>query len=153
MTERIIKMRVYLDNCCFNRPFDNQSSVTIRIETEAKLDIQEKIREGLFSLGWSYILDFENSANPFLERRLEIQTWKNVADSFVEETPGILSWLNTLISTGLKPVDALHVACAIELNCDYFLTVDKGIIKKATDISAIKIINPIDFIIEWEAKP
>jgi predicted nucleic acid-binding protein len=52
----------------------------------------------------------------------------------------------------LKPVDALHVASALELNCDYFLTVDKGILKKATDISAIKIINPIDFIIEWEAK-
>lgn len=145
-------MRVYLDNCCFNRPFDDQSSLTIRIETEAKLDIQEKIREGRLSLGWSYILDFENTVNPFLERRLEIQTWKKVADSFVEETPEILSEMNTMISAGLKPVDALHVACAMALHCDYFLTVDKKIIKKAGDISAIDIINPIDFIIEWEAK-
>jgi predicted nucleic acid-binding protein len=61
--------------------------------------------------------------------------------------------INRLLPYGLKPVDALHVACAIELNCDYFLTVDKSILKKATDISAIKIKNPIDFIIEWEAKP
>ena len=145
-------MRVYLDNCCFNRPFDDQTSVTIRIETEAKLDIQEKIREGRLSLGWSYILDFENNVNPFLERKLEIQKWKKIADSFVEETPGILSELDTLISAGLKPVDALHAACAMALNCDFFLTVDKGILKKATDIPGIKIINPIDFIIEWEAK-
>ena len=61
-------MRIYLDNCSFNRPFDNQSLLTIRLETEAKLDIQEKIKSGYFSLGWSYILDYENNANPFLEK-------------------------------------------------------------------------------------
>ena len=35
-------MRVYLDNCCFNRPFDDQSQLRIRLETEAKLDIQAR---------------------------------------------------------------------------------------------------------------
>jgi hypothetical protein len=30
-------MRLYLDNCCFNRPFDNQSIVRNRLETEAVL--------------------------------------------------------------------------------------------------------------------
>jgi predicted nucleic acid-binding protein len=145
-------MRIYLDNCCFNRPFDDQSSITIRLETEAKLDIQEKIKAGRFSLGWSYMLDFENSENPFLERQVEIHKWKEVSDSFVEETPEILSEMNTLLSKGLKPVDALHVACATALNCKYFLTVDKGILKKAADISTISIMNPVDFIIEREAK-
>ena len=38
-------MKVYLDNCCFNRPFDDQSAVRIRIESEAKLHVQQKIRE------------------------------------------------------------------------------------------------------------
>ena len=145
-------MRIYLDNCCFNRPFDDQSSITIRLETEAKLDIQEKIKAGRFSLGWSYMLDFENSANPFLERQVEIHKWEEVSDSFVEETPEILSEMNTLLSNGLKPVDALHVACATALKCKYFLTVDKGILKKAADISTINIMNPVDFIIEREAK-
>ena len=70
-------MRVYLDNCCFNRPFDDQSSHSVRLETEAKLAIQEMIREGHLSLGWSYILDFENSANPFLERHLNYQNFKS----------------------------------------------------------------------------
>lgn len=50
-------MRVYLDNCCFNRPYDDQAFLTIRLETEAKLAIQEKIKAGQLSLGWSYILD------------------------------------------------------------------------------------------------
>jgi hypothetical protein len=145
-------MRVYLDNCCFNRPFDDQSSLTIRLETEAKLDIQGKIKAGLLSLGWSYVLDFENSANPFLERKTEIQIWKGIAGSFVTETPEILEEMNILTSMGLKPLDALHVACAIALHCEYFLTVDKGILKKASSISTIKIENPINFVIEREER-
>nr|VFK35099.1 MAG: hypothetical protein BECKMB1821I_GA0114274_11004 [Candidatus Kentron sp. MB]VFK77084.1 MAG: hypothetical protein BECKMB1821H_GA0114242_10984 [Candidatus Kentron sp. MB] len=79
-------MRIYLDNCCFNGPFDDQSSLPIRLETEAKLEIQEKIKSGVFALGWSYILDYENDANPFMERRVGIEIWKNIADSFVSET-------------------------------------------------------------------
>ena len=33
-------MRVYVDNCCYNRPFDDQSQSKVLIETEAKLLIQ-----------------------------------------------------------------------------------------------------------------
>jgi predicted nucleic acid-binding protein len=146
------EMRVYLDNCCFNRPFDDQSLLSIRLETEAKLGIQEKIKSRHLSLGWSYILDFENNANPFLEKRVEIQRWKEVANSFVNETEEILVKMNELTAIGLKPLDALHIACAVSLQCQYFLTVDKGILKKATGCSEIIITNPVNFIIEWEAK-
>jgi len=58
-------MRIYLDNCCFNRPFDSQSQVRVRLETEAKLRIQERVVSGELELAWSYILDYENAANPF----------------------------------------------------------------------------------------
>jgi hypothetical protein len=47
-------MKVYLDNCCFNRPFDNQLMIKIMIETEAKLFIQEKILSGEIQLTWLY---------------------------------------------------------------------------------------------------
>lgn len=53
-------MRIYLDNCCFNRPYDDQSHLKIRLESEAKLGIQEKIRSSEYDLVWSYILDYEN---------------------------------------------------------------------------------------------
>jgi hypothetical protein len=144
-------MKLYLDNCCFNRPFDDQSSLTIRLETEAKLSIQEKIKLKEFKLAWSYILDFENNANPFIEKRSEIQRWKNLAESFTNETQEILTTMKNLTTIGLKPVDALHISCAILLQCDVFITVDKGIIKKANKISQLKIASPIDFMIEWEA--
>lgn len=50
-------MLIYLDNCSFNRPFDDQSQIRIRIETEAKLYIQENIVSGKLQLCWSYILE------------------------------------------------------------------------------------------------
>ena len=37
---------IYLDICCFNRPFDDQSQLLIRLQTEAKLFVQDSIRKG-----------------------------------------------------------------------------------------------------------
>ncbi len=48
------KLRIYLDNCCFNRPFDNQNDMKIKIETEAKLSIQEIIKKDEIDVVWSY---------------------------------------------------------------------------------------------------
>jgi hypothetical protein len=53
-------MRIYFDNCCFNRPFDDQSQIRIRLEAESKLFIQQKVLEKKIELVWSYILDYEN---------------------------------------------------------------------------------------------
>lgn len=134
----------------FQSAFDDQASLTIRLETEAKLHIQDLIRIGRLALGWSYILDYGNAANPYEERRQEIQQWEVLADEFVGETPDILAEMNELTAIGLKALDALHVACAIALKCEVFLTVDKGIHKKKRKIHGIRIMNPIDFMLEWE---
>ena len=48
-------MLVYMDLCCFNRPFDDQSQPRIYLETEAKLFIQRKIKDGEIELAWSYM--------------------------------------------------------------------------------------------------
>lgn len=39
------KTRIYLDNCCYNRPYDDQSFKAISLEAEAKLYIQDNIKE------------------------------------------------------------------------------------------------------------
>jgi hypothetical protein len=43
-------MRIYLDNCCFNRPFDDQSQTRVRLEAEAKLEIQRRIKDKAIEL-------------------------------------------------------------------------------------------------------
>ncbi len=130
----------------FNRPFDEQSHIRIRIETEAKLAIQEEIRRGTYQLIWSYILDYENGKNPFQERKEEIIKWKKYAITDIEENTEIIKTAILLNGKGLQKMDSLHIACAICANADYLLTTDDNVIKKSSVISEIKIIDPIDFI-------
>jgi len=123
-------MRIYLDNCSFNRPFDDQSQIRIRLESEAKLKIQDDILEGKFELVWSYILDAENSANPFEERKRPIWDWRKYAIINVKEKPTILEKAKRLSQLGLRSKDALHISCAVSAGCRYFLTTDDQVLKK-----------------------
>ena len=139
-------MRIYMDNCCFNRPFDNQAQVRIRLETEAKLRIQERVVAGEIELVWSYILDYENAANPFEERRTAIGLWRRRAVADVSETPGLLQQATSLVALGLRSKDALHVACAIEAGCDYFLTTDDVLLKKLGGHNRMLATDPTTFV-------
>jgi len=139
-------MKVYLDNCMFNRPFDNQANLRIRLETEAKLHIQERIKLGDLKLIWSYILDFENSQNPFAERKQTISKWRKLSTYDIEETPELLINAGFFVAAGIKAKDALHVACAIEGHADYFLSTDDKLLKRLATLNRIIAMNPTDFI-------
>ncbi len=141
-------MKLYLDNCCFNRPFDDQSNFRVRLEAEAKLRIQDQIRSSCYHLVWSYILDYENSKNPYRDRREQIAKWRGYAYDDIESSEAIMQHASTMKLLGLKQMDAFHVACAIHAVCDYFLTTDKGILKYATQVQALHITDPIGFIQE-----
>ena len=141
-------MRVYLDNCCLNRPFDDQRQMRVRLEAEATLCIQEHIRSGTLELVWSYILDFENAANPFEERRTTISGWRQYATMNIEETATILQRANLLAGIGLKAKDALHIACAIARECTYFVTTDDDILKRRQGIQDITVIDPTALVRE-----
>ncbi|OGK01798.1 MAG: PIN domain protein [Candidatus Raymondbacteria bacterium RifOxyB12_full_50_8] len=141
-------MRVYLDNCCLNRPFDDQRSIRIRLETEAKLFIQGKIRQREIELAWSYMIDYENHANPFRERRTAISAWRKIAVTDIEENTLLLRLANELVRMGLKAKDALHIACSIHAKCDYFLTTDDLVLRKSRGIKDIRVVDPQTFIRE-----
>ncbi len=141
-------MRLYLDNCCFNRPFDDQTQLSISLESQAKLEVQYMILNGTHTLVWSYMLEYENSQNPFEIRKESIIKWKDIAEINIVENENILKRAECLSERGVKAKDAIHIACAIESGCDYFLTTDIGILKK--DIDSIKVRNPIEFISEME---
>jgi predicted nucleic acid-binding protein len=143
-------MLIYLDNCSFNRPFDDQKQIRIRIETEAKLYIQENIVSGAFQLAWSYILEYENSVNPYPERKETIENWKKYAGVDTGETNDIIELAKVLQKKGLKSKDALHVACASKLNCAYYITTDLNLIKKLRTFEPIRVVNPVDFINQLE---
>jgi predicted nucleic acid-binding protein len=122
----------------------------VRLEAEAKLCIQEHIRSGTLELIWSYMVDFENAANPFEERRTTISGWRQYATMDVEETAVILQSANRLTGRGLKAKDALHIACAIAGECTYFVTTDDDVLKRRQDIHDITIIDPTAFVREMD---
>jgi len=140
-------IRVYLDNCCFNRPYDDQSQTRIEIETKAKLFIQRQIAEENIGLVWSYMMDFENGNNPYLEKRNAVAVWKNMAIAYVDEQEEIIRTAEIIAATGVKESDALHVAAAIAGNCDYFITTDDRIQRYRAE--QIKIVNPMEFFKDW----
>ncbi|MCK9304264.1 MAG: hypothetical protein M0P27_02565 [Bacteroidales bacterium] len=141
-------MRIYLDNCCFNRPYDDQSHLRIRLETEAKLWIQSDIRNGSHDLVWSYILDYENEKNPFNERAGMICKWKKYAVDDISESTELLSLAKLFLKCGFKKYDSLHIACALTGNAKYFITTDDGVLRKSSLIEKMQVMDPIDFIKE-----
>ena len=140
-------LKVYLDNCCFNRPYDDQSQLRIELETKAKLFIQNLISNGKVNLVWSYMLEFENSNNPYLERKNAIGSWRELSYEYIDESEQVILLAEKIMNTGVKSSDALHVSIAINSGCDYFITTDDRIYKYKDD--RIKIISPIHFLKDW----
>jgi predicted nucleic acid-binding protein len=139
-------MRIYLDLCCFNRPFDDQSQLIVRLQTEAKLYIQEAIREGRYTLVWSAVLDLENEANPDVRRRQTIADWRRLACVDMDASTDIERLANELAGKGIKPMDALHVASAINAGADWMLTTDLALSRKMQSDERIRVVDPVDFI-------
>jgi len=139
-------MLIYLDICCFNRPFDDQTQLRVRLESEAKLYIQEQIRSGNLQLAWSYMMDFENSANPFEERRINTSNWSKFTTKDIEATPDIIDLAHKYQSLGFKKKDSLHIACSVAAQCHIFFTTDSGILKRKRLVTEIAILNPIDYL-------
>ncbi len=140
--------KIYLDNCCYNRPFDNQTQLKIQLETIAKLQIQRDIRDGKYELVWSYVLDYENSMNPFEEKRQSIEPWRNIANQNITENEEIIRFAEILKEKGIKTYDALHISCAVNADCKYFLTTDRKLLNHEVD--GIRILDPVAFISEQE---
>lgn len=51
------KYKIYLDACCLNRPFDDQTQLQIRLETEAILDTISRCRSEEWELVSSTALE------------------------------------------------------------------------------------------------
>lgn len=142
-------MLVYLDNCCFNRPFDDQAQMRVQLETEAKLGIQREIRSGKLRLAWSYMLDYENFSNPIEARRESIRRWRNLAVADTNQSSTILDGARTFHRLGFKKKDSIHLAAALEMKCELFFTTDDGILKRRSLVDGLRVLNPIEYYADF----
>ena len=144
-------MRIYLDNCSYNRPYDDQSQMRIYLETQAKLHIQDMIRQKQIELVTSYVLDFENSNNRSIQKRMAIEKFmKDYSTLYVSNKHGdmLAEIADSIMETGVKEKDAYHVACALMAECDYFVTTDDRLLKYQSE--KIKLVTPGEFIRRME---
>jgi len=186
-------MKIYLDNCSFNRPFDDQASMRIKLETDAKLYIQEQVKQHVLHLTWSYMLEYENSMNPYKNgsstlalgrcltlkygcvnspyfrrktgtvfvskyvspkqvsmshknKRERIAAWKVLTVQTAYETPEIVAHAKTFQTHGAHKKDAIHLACAVALQCEYFITTDKSLLNKRRFFQPLQVMNPVEFV-------
>ena len=145
-------MKVYLDNCCYNRPYDDQTQIRIHLETEAKLHIQDMIKNGELALVTSYVLEYENGKNRFSHKRQAISDFMSLNESYyvgIEKETEIKKIAKNIMKTGIKSIDALHVASALLAKSDYFVTTDDRLLKYTTN--EIQIVTPGELIRRLEA--
>ena len=143
------RLKVYLDNCAYNRPYDSQTQTRIELETQAKLKIQRLIIEDRIELTSSYMSLYECGENPdadkaeaiteFIETYSKAHAGEKCIDAIEESAKAIME-------TGVKYKDACHVAAAIYTGADYFISTDLRLLKYQTD--EIKLINPVDFFLD-----
>jgi len=143
-------IKVYLDNCAYNRPFDDQTQIMIALETDAKRHIQRLIIEAKIDLAYSFINRFENSKSKMPLNKNSINGFFQNAAFYIDHTSAVSVGKRAveIMKTGIKTRDAYHISCAVEGGCDYFITTDKQLLKHKYD--KIIICNPIQFLNYYE---
>jgi len=137
-------LRVYLDNCCYNRPYDDQTQIRISLEAQSKLYIQDLIRQGKIELASSYMSNYECSKNPYIMRRETILSFmETYTKVYISEKSqdAVETAAKAIVETGVKFKDACHVAAAIYGTCDYFISTDDRLLKYQSD--KIILLSPI----------
>ena len=140
------KIRIYLDNCVYNRPFDDLTKIKIALEAEAKRYVQRLIIEGKIELAYSFVSRFENSKSPYPHNQKSIDAFFVNAAVYIDHTYSLAvrQRAEEIIKTGVKTKDAYHVACAVVSKSRYLITVDNRLLKyPAQDII---ICDPIQFL-------
>jgi len=141
-----MKIRVYLDNCTYNRPFDDQTQIKLSLEADAKRYIQLLILEKSIDLVCSYVNRFENNKNPQYANKKAINEFFHNAVLYIDYTLSdvVEKRAISIKQSGIKTVDAFHISCALEGNCNYFITTDKLLLKFTN--KDIIICDPIQFL-------
>jgi predicted nucleic acid-binding protein len=146
-------MRVYLDVCCLNRPFDDQSQARIRLESEAVLLILLYCEIGRWDWISSDIIEWEIDKTNESDRKQELQLLVAQASHRVKLSEAIIARGTEIEACRIAGADALHIACAELGNASVLLTTDDILLKKAAVHAKrlrVTVANPLDWLKKME---
>ncbi|MCD7847080.1 MAG: PIN domain-containing protein [Oscillospiraceae bacterium] len=144
-------MRVYLDSCCYNRPFDDLSQEVVHIESEAVLNTLAKGLAGEYEIIGSDALEYE------LYQISDIAKRQNVLDLYydnvkiqIEETDEINTRAKKIREdSNIHFFDSLQIAYAEAGGAEVMLTTDYKLEKMASHILLkVRVVNPVKFFLE-----
>ena len=142
-------MKLYLDLCVYNRPFDDQHQHRITIESLEFIFLLSKVIDGEISTINSFVLEYENNRNPYTDRRNKITDMLKLAKKYIDYDVTVSTRANQLEAIGIMPIDALHIACAEKAKANFFITCDDTLVRKAKrkkEKLEVEILNLIEFI-------
>lgn len=144
-------IKIYLDVCCLNRPFDDQTQARIRLEAEAVLIILVQCETGHWEWIGSEVLDLEIHRTPNPERRRRVQLLASHTHySILVEQPEI-ERAQQFEAWGISAFDALHLACAESGGASVFLTTDDKLLRKSATYAKqlrVRVGNPLMWLKE-----
>jgi len=84
-------LRLYCDMNVYNRCFDDQSQLRIKLETAAIEGIFALAEMGKLTIAWSFMLDYENSLNPHEERKEGVQLLSGLCGGTISSSSEIVA--------------------------------------------------------------
>ncbi|HEY9646908.1 MAG TPA: PIN domain-containing protein [Chroococcidiopsis sp.] len=150
---------IYLDVCCLNRPFDDQTQERVRLESEAVLLILGRCQRGEWQLMgsealaepllWRVALEINQTRDS--QRKSQLQAFADLATLQVTVDESIEVRAGVFIQQGLGTFDALHLACAEASQSTALLTTDDRLVRWAgrqSDMLQVKVANPVRWLLE-----
>ncbi len=141
-------MKVYLDCCCYCRPFDDLSQEQVYNEYVSILKVISLRWRGALSIVGSVALKNEIGKISDLSRRCDVyDSFSSNVNEMVALSEGIKSRAYQIQQeSNIQPYDSLHIACAEEAGAYVMLTTDYKLIKMASRLDLkVKVMNPADF--------
>ena len=143
--------KIYLDTCCLNRPFDDQTQTRIRLETEAVLAIFSQIETDEWNWVGSDVLKDEVEQIPDTQKLSRVNLLLDFIDENIEIGESEIERARNLQKKGFQLFDALHIAFAESAKADVFLSTDDRLLKLAKRLSndlKIRVENPLVWVTE-----
>ena len=144
-------MKIYLDSCCLNRPFDDQRQPRVRLEAEAVTLILEKIHKRELEWITSDVLVYELAQTKDAERRERLILLAGQSKQAVETTEKILDRAEDISLSGFENFDSIHLASAEQAKVEIFLTTDDSLLKTANrhkQLFPFIVVNPVKWLEE-----
>jgi predicted nucleic acid-binding protein len=144
---------LYLDICTLCRPFDDQSLMRIRLETDAYYLILQALQDAKYAMVVSPVhIEEANAISDVEERREILAVLEKLGTAAGCDMAATRARAEYLHSRKFGIADAAHVAFA-EATADVFITCDDQLMRKCRrEKVGVTTVNPIEFTITEDLK-